>query len=152
MAINRSADDSHATIHFIKSLSSRSEQTSSDAAVRSVRYWMLGRWPHALTWWWEIWACIGSLVAVAATAGLLYAYDGKPQPSWPYGITLNSAVSWLSSMTKSFLLVPSASCISQSIWISYSLKAQKLDRLATYDAASRGPWGAFQLIWTLKAR
>jgi hypothetical protein len=87
-----------------------------------------------------------------ATVGLLYAYDGTSQPNWPYGITLNSAISWLSSLTKSFLLIPSASCISQSIWISFTSKSQTLDRLATYDAASRGLWGALQLIWTLKAK
>jgi hypothetical protein len=139
-------------MHLINFPSPNSKLTNGDATVRPVGHWMLGRWPHGSSWWWEIWACTGSLIAFLATVGLLYAYDGKSQPSWPYGTTLNSAVSWLSSITKSLLLIPSASCISQSIWISYSSKAQKLDRLATYDAASRGPCGAFQLIWTLKAR
>ncbi|OAK99218.1 hypothetical protein IQ06DRAFT_378133 [Phaeosphaeriaceae sp. SRC1lsM3a] len=99
-----------------------------------------------------MWACIGSVASFMAMTGLLCAFDGKAQPEWPYGATLNSAVSWLSTITKGFLLVPWASCISQSIWISYMSKPQGLERLRIYDEASRGPWGSLELIWTLKAR
>lgn len=107
---------------------------------------------YAWPWWWEMWACIGSVASFMAMTGLLCAFDGKAQPEWPYGATLNSAVSWLSTITKGFLLVPWASCISQSIWISYMSKPQGLERLRIYDEASRGPWGSLELIWTLKAR
>jgi hypothetical protein len=111
-------------------------------------YRCLRGWP----WWWEAWACIGSLASFLATTGLLIAYQGKSQPEWPYGITLNSAVSWLTTITKGFLLIPSSACISQSIWISYSTKSQSLDRLRIYDSASRGPWGSLELLLALKAR
>jgi hypothetical protein len=107
---------------------------------------------NAWPWWWETWACIGSLASFLATAGLLAAFQGKSQPEWPYGITLNSAVSWLSTIIKGFLLVPSTTCISQSMWISYSKGSQSLDRLRIYDSASRGPWGSLELLWTLRAR
>jgi hypothetical protein len=110
------------------------------------------QWPRMWSWSWEMWACLGSLAAFLATVGLLRAYDGKSQPDWPYGITLNSAVSWLSTLTKGFLLVPLAACISQSIWIRYSSQAQSLANVAIYDSASRGPWGSFELIWTLQAK
>lgn len=109
---------------------------------------LLSTWP----WWWEVGACVGSVASFLAMIGLLCAFDGKAQPDWPYGATLNSAVSWLSTITKGFLIVPWASCISQSIWISYMSEAQVLERLRIYDEASRGPWGAMELIWALKGR
>lgn len=112
-----------------------------------------GQWRRGLEeWGWETAACLLSLAGFLGTVGLLKAFDGKAQPSWPYGITLNSAVAVLSTVTKGLLLVPAAACISQSIWISYAESAHPLRTLTTYDAASRGPLGALHLIWRLKAR
>jgi len=109
----------------------------------------LTRWFH---WWgWETGACLCSLTAFFAIVGFLRAYDGQTQPEWPYGITLNSAISWLSVLTKGFLLVPAAACISQCAWVNLT-KSDSLRCLETYDSASRGPWGAIRLFWTLKAR
>jgi hypothetical protein len=111
------------------------------------------RWMHYLReWGWEMAACLCSLIGFCGMVGLLIAFDGKSQPAWPYGITLNSAVALLSTVTKGFLLVPAAACISQSIWINYAKKEHSLGILTTYDAASRGPWGALQLLWALKSR
>lgn len=140
-------------------LTASSESSSLDAraapkakGTRSSRHrdriHHLSAWP----WWWEFGACVGSVASFLAMVGLLCAFDGKAQPDWPYGATLNSAVSWLSTITKGFLIVPWASCISQSIWINYMSKPQVLERLRIYDEASRGPWGAMDLIWTLKGR
>jgi len=106
-----------------------------------------------LKWWgWEVGACVGSFGVFLATYLLLKAYDGKAQPDWLYGITLNSAASWLTTITKSMLLVPAAACIDQSSWIYYASRARNLGALSVYDAASRGPWGSMQLLWTLRAR
>jgi hypothetical protein len=103
-------------------------------------------------WGWETGSCACSMAALFGLIGLLRAFDGKAQPDWPYGITLNSAMSFLSNMIKGFLLVPAAACISQSIWISYTMRSQPLDLLAVFDSASRGPWGAIELLWALKIR
>ncbi|KZM24552.1 hypothetical protein ST47_g4323 [Ascochyta rabiei] len=111
------------------------------------------RWMHYLReWGWEMAACLCSLIGYCGIVGLLIAFDGKTQPAWRYGITLNSAVALLSTITKGFLLVPAAACISQSIWINYAKKEHSLGILTTYDAASRGPWGALQLLWVLRSR
>jgi hypothetical protein len=104
------------------------------------------------SWGWEFAACLGSLVTFMIMIGTLCAYDGNPQPEWPYGITLNSAISWLTTLSKSLLLVPAASCINQSVWINYSARSHDLYTMSVYDSASRGPWGALQLLWTLRAR
>lgn len=144
-----------------RSLTSSSQSSSPDARVAPIpkssysvhtrlrdHAHHLSTWP----WWWEFGACIGSAASFLAIVGLLCAFDGKAQPDWPYGATLNSAVSWLSTITKGFLIVPWAACISQSIWINYISEPQVLERLRIYDEASRGPWGAAELIWALKGR
>jgi hypothetical protein len=59
-------------------------------------------------WAWEAGSCICSLAIFLGMVGLLRAFDGKAQPDWPYGITLNSAVSFMVTMIKGFLLVPAA--------------------------------------------
>ncbi|KAJ8113758.1 hypothetical protein OPT61_g4181 [Boeremia exigua] len=112
-----------------------------------------GQWRRFLEdWGWETAACLLSLGGFLGIVGLLKAFDGKAQPSWPYGITLNSAIAVLSTVTKGLLLVPAAACISQSIWISYAQSAHPLRTLTAYDAASRGPLGALNLIWRLRAQ
>lgn len=126
----------------------KTTQTSGDHLIPTRTHHL--RRLHA--WNWEIGACFGSLIGFCAVAGLLAAYDGKPQPAWPYGITLNSATSFLVTFTKGSLLLPAASCISQSMWSSYHQKAQRLDNVEVYDAASRGPWGAMQLLCSFRVR
>jgi hypothetical protein len=107
---------------------------------------------------WELSACCGSLIAFISMVALLKPFEGKAQPSWPYGITLNSAVSWLNTIMKGMLLVSAAACISQSTWIYYGStlnsisKGQSLAILSMYDSASRGPWGSVQLLWALGGR
>jgi hypothetical protein len=122
-------------------ISSRSSSHHSDR--------LLTRWLRC--WGWELGACLCSLAAFFAIVGFLRAYDGRPQPHWPYGITLNSAISWLSVLMKGSLLVPAAACISQCVWINLT-ESDNLRCLETYDAASRGPWGAAGMFWALKAR
>ncbi|KAH6616384.1 hypothetical protein C7974DRAFT_379303 [Boeremia exigua] len=53
---------------------------------------------------------------------------------------------------KGSILAPAAACISQSIWISFTMKSQWLDILAVYDAASRDPLRAAPLLWILRIR
>lgn len=118
---------------------------SSSSRRRNPRLWVRN-------WAWEVSACLASFGILLAIFGLLKAYDKKAQPQWPYGITLNSALSWLTTTLKSFLLIPAAACISQSVWVYYASRPRSLKTLATYDAASRGPWGAAHLIWDLQAR
>jgi hypothetical protein len=89
--------------------SSLRAETHSSATLRE-------QWMHSLKeWGWEIAACLCSLTGFCGMVGLLVAFDGKSQPAWPYGVTLNSAVSLLSTVTKSPLLIPAGACISQSM-------------------------------------
>ena len=50
---------------------------------------------HALVfanWWLEIGACCLFIIALVAIFATLYPHQGKPQPQWPYGISVNSLI------------------------------------------------------------
>lgn len=80
------------------------------------------------------------------------SFNGKGQPDWPYGITLNTAASFFSGIMKGMMLTTAAACISQSLWVHYTKRAGRLELLATFDSASRGPWGSLLLLWALKVK
>lgn len=104
-------------------------------------------------WWiWELLGCFGSLFSFFAIVGVLKRYDRQAQPEWPYSVTINSVVSWLTTVMKSFLLFSVAACIGQANWLHFRSKPQALIDLAVYDSASRGPLGSLQLLWSLRAK
>lgn len=60
-------------------------------------------------------------------------------------MTPTALVSFLGSVCKSSCLLVLTAAISQLKWIHFSLKPQMIIDMETFDAASRGPWGAFML-------
>jgi hypothetical protein len=66
-------------------------------------------------WRWECAAAVLSLVCVAIVVILLSMYHNKTLDSWQfvYDISLNTLVALLSTISRTALLVPVASCISQ---------------------------------------
>ncbi|KAF7518915.1 hypothetical protein G7054_g13272 [Neopestalotiopsis clavispora] len=102
-------------------------------------------------WQWEISASIFSLGCFAAIVGVLATYDAKSLASWNFvfGITLNTLIAILSTLSRSTLLVPVTSCISQLKWIHLVAASRPLREVQVFDDASRGPWGSLELIWKL---
>lgn len=44
-------------------------------------------------WWWEVlcgFLAVGSLISITA---ILFPYDGRPLPIWPYNLSINSIIS-----------------------------------------------------------
>ncbi|KAL8914965.1 MAG: hypothetical protein Q9171_000592 [Xanthocarpia ochracea] len=122
-----------------------------DAPERSPRS---TAWKFFLYGWWavELVAFVASLACLIAIALVLNHYDGQARPDWPHNITLNSVLSWFTTLFKANLLVPIAACFGQANWIHYHSHFRPLADVAVYDAASRGPLGAIQLLWHLKAK
>lgn len=105
-------------------------------------------------WQWEFGASIFSLGCFAAIVGVLARNDTRSLASWNFvfGITLNTLVAVLSTLSRTALLVPVASCISQLKWIHLVAAPRPLREVQVFDDASRGPWGSLELIWKLHAR
>ncbi|KAJ5588442.1 hypothetical protein N7537_011120 [Penicillium hordei] len=93
------------------------------------------------SWTFEILNCLVAVAFLVAIILVLYKFDGKPVPDWPYGITLNALVSVLSTAMKAAMMCIATESLSQLKW-SWFNQGNKLSDLALLDAASRGPAGA----------
>ncbi|KAI0148250.1 hypothetical protein F4776DRAFT_673498 [Hypoxylon sp. NC0597] len=100
-----------------------------------------------LYWKWEIGACLLILIAISAILATLYPHEGRPQPNWPYLISVNSLLSVYGAVFKAALAYIVGSSISQLQWRWYARERSLFD-LVRYDSAGRGPLGSLQWLWT----
>lgn len=105
---------------------------------------------HIGAWWQEILCCGISVVAFIALVVFLNAYNGKPLPKWPSGITSNAVVALLSTISRTAFVIPVAEGLSQCKWNWFKLKARPLTDFDLFDQASRGPWGSLSLLTRTK--
>lgn len=101
-------------------------------------------------WAWEISASILSIACMASVVGVLFYEQDKPLNKWGLGQTYlspNVVVSFLGTLGKSACLVVVAESVSQLKWLHFHKRSQELNDLQLFDAASRGPWGALQLVF-----
>ncbi|EXJ55541.1 hypothetical protein A1O7_08469 [Cladophialophora yegresii CBS 114405] len=107
-------------------------------------------------WRLELWSTILAFTAFAAIVVVLAYYDAKLQMAWPYtSLTLNGLVALLASTARASLLVGVAAAISQGKWNWFVgseqkgqrvLRERELGDFERFDDASRGAWGALQLL------
>jgi hypothetical protein len=103
------------------------------------------------TWAFEIIAFSVSLLALGCLTYLLRYYDQQPIFKW-YGLTLNTIVSTISTISKTLQMFTVSACISQWKYIAFSKNKKKLIDFERLDSASRGPQGSFTLLWTTQLR
>ncbi|BCS18843.1 DUF3176 domain-containing protein [Aspergillus puulaauensis] len=103
-------------------------------------------------WTWEIISCFICLVCLASIVAVLLEYDGEPLPEWPYGITINSILSWITQVFTACMIGVVATCLSQSKWIYFTDSARPLADMNSYDWASRGPAGCTVFLWISRMR
>ena len=101
-------------------------------------------------WWWEVYAVGLAVASIVAVVAVLISVQGKPLVDWKMPIQPNSLVAVFSTIAKSALLVPIASCISQLKW-NYFESPRTLNQLQVWEDASRGPWGALVMLWKTRA-
>ncbi|OQE35333.1 hypothetical protein PENCOP_c013G02115 [Penicillium coprophilum] len=99
---------------------------------------------------WEILAMVLSSALLVAIVVILTQYDDHPQPSWTF--SLNSIISWLSTISKGCVLFSISEGIGQLKWVWFTRKSRPLMDLSFFDGASRGPWGCASLLWRQRAR
>lgn len=113
-------------------------------------------WPllQRLNDWWalETAGLVVSICAACAAVVVLSLYNGRPLQEWRYGLSINTVVSFLGIISKSSLGLVIEGCLGQLKWIWYSRPRNRhaLLDFKTFDDASRGPYGAAQLLLTLR--
>jgi hypothetical protein len=104
--------------------------------------------------WWvlEATGLLISIGAAGAAVGVLRLYNGRPLQEWRYHLSINTVISFLAIISKSSLALVVEGCLGQLKWIWYSgpRKHHSLLDFQTFDGASRGPYGAAQLLLTLR--
>ncbi|KAJ5547982.1 hypothetical protein N7513_005216 [Penicillium frequentans] len=99
----------------------------------------------ASSWTLEILSCLTSIVFFIAIIVVLWYYDGRSMPDWPYGITLNALVSVLSMVMKASMAFIVAEALAQLKW-SWFRGGNKLSDLPLLDAGSRGAMGSLLVL------
>jgi hypothetical protein len=103
-------------------------------------------------WFIEILSCIMSLAALIAIIIVLKEYDQKTMPSWPLGITLNTLLAFLTAVSQAGFVNPVFQGLSQMKWNWFVDKDRPLADFEKFDNASRGSWGSFLLVFSMKGR
>ncbi|KAJ0425689.1 hypothetical protein BJY00DRAFT_307835 [Aspergillus carlsbadensis] len=67
-------------------------------------------------------------------------------------MSLNSLISWLSTISNACLVISCSEALGQLKWVWFAQGTRPVQELKTFDAASRGFYGALELIWRLRAR
>jgi hypothetical protein len=97
-------------------------------------------------WWaWELVSWVCSACCLTAIAVVLVMHNDAPLPRWPLHITINAFVSFFSTLIRVSMSLPLAEAISQLKWIWFE-RGRELHDFQSFDSASRGPLGSFQLL------
>ncbi|KAB8228681.1 DUF3176 domain-containing protein [Aspergillus alliaceus] len=109
-------------------------------------------WSLISDWFiWEVLAVLLSAVTLAAIVAILAKFDHKPQPVWKH-VSLNSVVSWLSTISKGCVLFAISEALGQLKWVWFAKKSRPMLNLRAFDSASRGFYGSGELMWALRFR
>lgn len=104
------------------------------------------------SWLLEILSTCAAIAVLVAVSVLLSTFDGRPNPLWTGGITLNTVVAFGSVLFRVSLMVPVASCISQLNWIWFAQAKRPLYDAVRFDQASRGLYGSMKLLVSLHVK
>jgi len=101
-------------------------------------------------WWWETASISLSTICMALLFFMLIKIQNTPLQAWRLPIQPNSLISILTTVGRTSMMVSVASCLSHLKWSHYLRRADRLDGLQLFDGASRGPWGAAEMLWHMQ--
>ncbi|KAK7959248.1 uncharacterized protein PG986_004102 [Apiospora aurea] len=107
-----------------------------------------GRLPRL--WMWELMASAFSLICIAVVVVVLLNEDGKRLSGWALVISPNAVISFITTLAKSSCLLVLTEVIGQLRWVHFATAPRRLSDIQLFDAGSRGPWGALQLMFRMK--
>jgi hypothetical protein len=143
---------------FFKQLWCSTCALSQRFTQQCARFW-------AKSWTAEACSLVLSVLTFAGLVATLLAHQNKPNPKWPQLVTINSIIllfsllmraavslvlaegEWPLSFSQLYCLTVVG--ISQSKWQWY-LQSRCLNDMAQFDSASRGPWGSFLMLCSLR--
>lgn len=109
---------------------------------------------HVLRYWaLEILTIFFAVLLLGAIVVLLAYYNGRFMPEWPFDITLNSAIAFLTTFLRAAIVAAVAEIIGQIKWTWFTERTRPLHHLQDFDNASRSVLGSLRLmavvIWNL---
>lgn len=107
---------------------------------------------HLLLWRYELLSMIVSVGALLSTVAVLFAFDGKSMSHWKAIAQPNTVVSALSTLAKSSMLMVISQGLGQLKWEHFEQRPRRLIDFEIFDGASRGPWGALELLYSIRWR
>jgi len=110
------------------------------------------RFSGALRRFWilELLWCFVGLGSAVAIVTVLDQHDGQKAPEWPLGVSLNTFLAFLVSLAKAALLMPVTEGLGQLRWIWFIKKARRAEDFELFDGVTRGTFGSFRLLVSLK--
>lgn len=100
-------------------------------------------------WGFELAAITFSILSFVSIIGVLISIENQPLSSWSSQYQPNSVISQLMTVSRSSLMLSTASCISQSTWLRFRQHPRQLLDIQRFDDASRGPLGASKILFGL---
>ncbi|KAK1757077.1 hypothetical protein QBC47DRAFT_459729 [Echria macrotheca] len=143
------ADGSATSVIYYSAPTSRGTSPDKLASEQRLRAFDLVEFLRKF-WILELLWCLVGLGSAAAIIAVLAQYDGQKPPEWPLGITLNTFLAFLASVSKASLLIPVTEGLGQLRWIWFSRKARKADDFGLFEEATRGSFGSLRLLLSLK--
>lgn len=132
------------------------KSTDSKAETRNSRLSSLAKLKNISvprktgSWTWETVALLLAVGAVASIIALLVRHNGRPLPSWPYEITLNALIAVLTTIANAAMAFPLSSGLGQLKWERMRKGYAPLADMEVLDEASRGAWGAINMLRRLR--
>ncbi|RWA04940.1 hypothetical protein EKO27_g10171 [Xylaria grammica] len=116
------------TEQFIESISPGFESNTTPNRTDVNRHYRLMQWVNDY-WIWEFASWIVSSLLLAGVVLTLSLHQDQPLPEWPFGITINALISFLSSLSTSTLVVVISSIIGQRSWATLASAERPLRQL-----------------------
>jgi hypothetical protein len=90
-------------------------------------FWHLEAWAGEIIWSFLVVLLFLTLVII------LTVYDGRPMPKWPMGLTLNTVIAILATISRAFTVIPITEGLSQLKWNWLALRKRPLRDLYIFD-------------------
>ena len=149
----------------LKPLSSSYELTSVHDVETEAEEPMVSHEPHKAdnqshpstfsqyAWGLEILSASASLVLFVGMVVIFCTMQEQPVSRWPFSISVNAAIAVLSTACTAAMMHNVSAFIGQLKWLYLKAGPRQLDRVQTFDEASRGPYGSilflFKVSWNM---